>query len=105
MGAIPPDLHAAWSQRARNLLIDGSPRCYVLRTCAVLPETSTAAAAVASSAMAAPSAAAYSRPSPSGRPLRVPRGVKPWKEDESQQLPVLSHGIANLLVRLTRVQY
>ena len=87
MGAIPPDLHAAWSQRARNLLIDGSPRCYVLRTCAVLPEASTAAAAVASSAMASPAAAAYSRPG------------------ESQQVPVLSHGIADLLVRLTRVQY
>ena len=46
LGAIPLDLHAAWSQRARNLLIDGSPRWDVLRTCAVLPEASTVAAAV-----------------------------------------------------------
>ena len=107
-GAIPPDLHAAWSQRAHNLLIEGSPRCDVLRTCAVLPEASTAAAAVASSTMTAPTAAAYSRPSPSGRPLRMPQGVNPWKADESQQVRVLSNGIicvADLLVSLTRVQY
>lgn len=94
-GAIPADLHAAWSQRARNLLIDGSPRWDVLRTCAVLPEASGAAVAAVAPAVAAP-AASYSRPSPSGRPLRVPRGVNPWKAEDTQQAELASTPVETL---------
>ena len=79
--AIPADMHAAWSQRARTLLIDGSPRWDVLRTCPVLPDSATGAQAAV-----APAVSAQSRASPSGRPLRVPRGVNPWKTGGATQV-------------------
>ena len=83
-GAIPADLHAAWSQRARTLLIDGSPRWDVLRTCPVLPELPSSAQSAASPAVA--SQESNYPASPSGRPLRVPRGMNPWKIEGATQV-------------------
>ena len=86
---LPPAAHAAWSQRARGVLIDGSPHWEVMRVCPVLLEGDTpastsvsarqpAAAAPAAAAAAAPASVSPAASTPS--PLRVPRGVNPWKK-------------------------
>ena len=79
---LPPAAHAAWSQRARGVLLDGSPRWDVMRVCPVLPDTGSPAAASTSAGQGAAVAAAAASPavSPPTPPLRVPRGVNPWKK-------------------------
>ncbi len=91
--ALPPAAHAAWSQRARGVLLDGSPQWEVMRTCPVLPDSDVPASAAAAAAAGQPAAAAPAtvpavvNPEPSPpMPLRVPRGVNPWKK--SGPLPV-----------------
>lgn len=47
--AIPPAEHRAWSQRAQNFIIDGSPRWELYRTCPIyagMEGSSTAATAI-----------------------------------------------------------
>ena len=80
---LPSAAHAAWSQRARGVLLDGSPQWEVMRTCPVLPDSdipASAAAAAGQPAAATPAAAPAVASAEPPAPLRVPRGVNPWKK-------------------------
>jgi len=79
---LPPAAHAAWSQRARGVLLDGSPRWDVMRVCPVLPDTDSTATASTSAGQGSAVAVTTVSPavSPPTPPLRVPRGVNPWKK-------------------------
>ena len=92
--ALPPAAHAAWSQRARGVLIDGSPRWDVMRVCPVLPDTGSPASVSASAGTLAggASAAVDLAVSPPTPPLRVPRGVNPWKKGGPKLVRNLGYG-------------
>jgi len=72
--AIPPAEHRAWSQRAQNFIIDGSPRWELYRTCPVyagMEGSSTAATAILKAWGASTST---SIPSKSDEKTTVPQG-------------------------------
>lgn len=52
LSQIPFQKHRAWSQQIQSMVVDGSPRWEVLRSCAALPDDSPASASAPQSANA-----------------------------------------------------